>query len=156
MNIYFSGSIAGGMDDSHIYQEIIEELKSHGTVFTEHLWNPDLHAGLKLGIYPPGMEYLATEPGTYEQDVEWIRSSDVVVAEVSVPSLGVGYEIAYAEARSIPIICLYRQSSAKRLSSMIAGNKAVSTIYYKNFGDLYHQLADFLKTVEQEKLYATK
>jgi hypothetical protein len=155
MNIYFSGSIAGGMDDSHIYQSIISELQVHGNVLTEHLWNSDLHAGLKQGIYPVGMEYLATDHGTYEQDVEWIRQSDIVIAEVSMPSIGVGYEISYAESRSIPVICLYREGCPKRISAMIAGNKYIRVIRYSGFTDLYPQLFANLFEFEKELRHAS-
>lgn len=32
----------------------------------------------------------------YERDIEWLRQSDIGVAECTSPSLGVGYELAYA------------------------------------------------------------
>lgn len=37
MKIYFAGSIRGGRDDASIYARLIEELKTHGEVLTEHV-----------------------------------------------------------------------------------------------------------------------
>ena len=60
LNIYFSGSIAGGLDDSALYHQVITHLQSRGRVLTEHLWNAQVRASLDQGLYPPGLEYLAT------------------------------------------------------------------------------------------------
>jgi nucleoside 2-deoxyribosyltransferase len=49
----------------------------------------------------------STEVFIYERDVAWLRESDFVIAEVTQPSLGVGYELGFAEAISKPILCLY-------------------------------------------------
>ena len=37
----------------------------------------------------------------FERDVSWLKSSDVMIADVTVPSLGVGYEIGFAETLNI-------------------------------------------------------
>ena len=47
----------------------------------------------------------------YERDVKWLAEADFVVAEVTQPSLGVGYELGYAEAHRKPTLCLFRPSS---------------------------------------------
>ena len=52
-----------------------------------------------------------------------MQSADAVVAEVSTPSLGVGYELGIAEKLKIPVLCLYRPIKGKRLSAMINGNE---------------------------------
>ena len=60
----------------------------------------------------------------YRRDIEWLDQAQALVAEVSAPSLGVGYEISYAlHVRKIPVLCL-RHRSAKRLSAMISGNSS--------------------------------
>ncbi len=61
------------------------------------------------------------EPGeVYARDIEWIRGCDALVAEVSTPSHGVGYEIAFALSLEKPVLCCYR--SGARVSKMITGN----------------------------------
>ncbi|MEI7962017.1 MAG: nucleoside 2-deoxyribosyltransferase [archaeon] len=42
----------------------------------------------------------------FDRDVAWIKEADLVVAEVSMPSVGVGYEIGFAESLGKKIICL--------------------------------------------------
>ncbi|MEM2869433.1 MAG: hypothetical protein QW379_03300 [Thermoplasmata archaeon] len=58
----------------------------------------------------------------YERDLHWLRRADALVAEVSGPSLGVGYEISYAlHVRRIPVLCLCHRE-VHSLSAMISGN----------------------------------
>ncbi|XP_026858355.1 2'-deoxynucleoside 5'-phosphate N-hydrolase 1 isoform X2 [Electrophorus electricus] len=48
-------------------------------------------------------------------------SEKVIVAEVTQPSLGVGYELGRAVAMDKRILCLFRTSSERVLSAMIRG-----------------------------------
>jgi len=136
MKIYFAGSIRGGRDDQELYFSIIKELQSHGTVLTEHL----------------GLSTLTTQGETsgdtfiFERDMEWVREADVVVAEVSTPSLGVGYELGQAEAMGKKVLCLYRPQEGKRLSAMLAGNGALDTRTYETFEEAQGILKDFFST----------
>uniref|UniRef100_H3ASL7 2'-deoxynucleoside 5'-phosphate N-hydrolase 1 n=1 Tax=Latimeria chalumnae TaxID=7897 RepID=H3ASL7_LATCH len=57
----------------------------------------------------------------HDQDVEWLKEADVVVAEVTQPSLGVGYEIGRAVALNKRILCLFRPLTGRVLSAMIRG-----------------------------------
>ena len=57
----------------------------------------------------------------YERDTEWLRSCDMVIAECTCPSLGVGYELAYAEAHNIPVHIFYDKSKTN-ISAMLNGN----------------------------------
>lgn len=66
----------------------------------------------------------------YKRDMCWLRKSAAVVAEVTQPSLGVGYELGQAEAMGIPVLCLYRPSPGKRLSAMLTGNPAMTIVEY--------------------------
>ena len=59
----------------------------------------------------------------FMRDMEWLQSADLVIAEVTTPSLGVGYELGIAEKVKIPVLCLYRPIKGKRLSAMISGNE---------------------------------
>jgi len=122
MKIYFAGAIRAGRADSEIYLEMIKILGQKHTVLTEHVGdNKTASAGAS--------DYI------YKRDVSWIRECDLVVAEVSTPSLGVGYEIAFAEHLKKPIICLYRPQPDKRLSAMIGGNAYLKIHNYENIDD---------------------
>lgn len=112
LKIYFAASIRGGRDDAALYRDIIEYLKTHGTVLTEHI-------GLPLSAMG---ESDKTERDIYQRDLAMLRDCDIVIAEVTQPSLGVGYELGCAEALGKPILCLFRPSSGRSLSAMLRGN----------------------------------
>jgi nucleoside 2-deoxyribosyltransferase len=118
VNIYFAGSIRGGREDREWYQQIVGELARYGTVLTEHIGDVALGADGERG---------KTVAEIYERDMHWLVNADVVVAEVTSPSLGVGYELRVAEERGIPVLCLFNEDSERSLSAMIAGNPYFAT-----------------------------
>jgi nucleoside 2-deoxyribosyltransferase len=134
MKIYFAGSITGGRDDSALYAKIISILSRHGKVLTEHIGHSNISAMGETDVTP---EYI------YERDAAWLAEADVLVAEVTTTSLGVGYEIGLAESLHKKILCLYRPSTGKRLSSMIGGNKKLKVKQYEKIGDLEPIFAGF-------------
>lgn len=134
MTIYFAGSISGGRGDQAVYRQIIDLLKQHGTVLTEHFGDASLtSAGEDLD-----------DRAIHDRDLQWLRSADVLVAEVTTPSLGVGYEIGRAVEWGKRVICLYRPAEGKRLSGMIAGCTGVSVHEYRDPQDLPRILNDAL------------
>ena len=72
----------------------------------------------------------------HDRDMKWLIDSDLIIAEVTNPSLGVGYEIGRALEYDKKIICLYRKDSPSRLSAMISGSKLIQVLEYKDFNDL--------------------
>lgn len=136
MKIYFAGSIRGGRGDEALYRSIIERLCSYGKVLTEHVGSDELT--------PSGEEGLSDE-AIYERDLTWLMEADVVVAEVTIPSHGVGYEIASAEAAGKPVLCLHRRGPGRRLSAMLAGNRALRCVSYEQVQDLEPVLNEFLR-----------
>ena len=134
--IYFAGSIRGGRDDKEIYAQMIAYLNKYGTILTEHV------ADQKLTSY---WENHRTDEWIYDRDVSWIKESDIVVAEVSTPSLGVGYEIAHAEYLNKKILCLYRKQEGKRLSAMIKGSKKIVVKEYEKIDDAIKQIDNFFE-----------
>ena len=134
MTIYFAGSISGGRGDQAIYTQIIDLLKRHGTVLTEHFGDASLtSAGENL-----------PDRQIHDRDIEWLRRADVLVAEVTTPSLGVGYEIGRALESGTRIVCLYRPSPGRRLSGMIAGSSAIAVRPYNDVSQLSAILAEAL------------
>ena len=124
-NIYFAGSIRGGRQLAGRYRDLIELSRTFGHVHSEHVGDdPAISRDEKL-----------SDRQIHERDLEWIRQSDKVVAEVSVPSLGVGYEIAYAITLGKPVLCLYDDNSEYRLSAMISGSKDVKVRRYGSLGE---------------------
>jgi len=133
--IYFAGSIRGGRDDRELYMKIICHLRKFGEVLTEHIGEEELSA---MG------EALLTDREIYDRDMEWLMSSDVVVAEVTTPSLGVGYEIAKAAGMKKEVLCLYRPGEGRRLSAMISGCPGIRIVEYQREEELFSVLDEFV------------
>ena len=132
MKIYFAGSIRGGRDDAEIYSQIIEFLQGYGEVLTEHLGEKDLTV---VG------ESTLSDKQIHNRDMKWLLESDLMVAEVTNPSLGVGYEIGRAIESNKKIFCLFRGISKNKLSAMISGSNHVNIINYNNLNSLKKKLA---------------
>jgi 2'-deoxynucleoside 5'-phosphate N-hydrolase len=133
MKIYFAGSIRGGRNYAKIYQQIIEHLSTYGEVFTEHVAHTD-QKGEDL-----------QDDFIYSRDINWIFNSDVIIAEVSNPSLGVGYELGLAVTKNKKILCLYQKENSNKISAMIAGCPNITTVSYKNIEDAKAIINNFLK-----------
>lgn len=112
MKIYFACSITGGRQDAAAYEALVDSLLAEG-----HEVPTALIAGADFqrleGDHDEAVDI-------YTRDVAWIKESDALVAEVSTPSHGVGYEISYALERGKPVLCLYRQGVS--VSKMLTGN----------------------------------
>ncbi len=123
MRIYFGGSIRGGTHDRELYLRLIEVLQGYGDVLTEHIFheNADRH-----------LDPATLERSIYEQDMEWLTAADVVVAEVTGVSLGVGYEIGQADAMGKRVLCLYREQEGRMLSAMLLGNPKLTVRAYRD------------------------
>ena len=136
MNIYFACSITGGRDFEPIYRAITTALLADGhEIPTAHL----AEASVKL------REGLVNPREVYERDTAWIRACDVLVAEVSTPSHGVGYEIAYALSLKKPVLCVFREGQP--LSKMLSGNShpSISVISYRDTEDALELIRSFLQ-----------
>ncbi|MDD2666532.1 MAG: nucleoside 2-deoxyribosyltransferase [Methanocellales archaeon] len=136
MKIYFAGSIRGGREDAELYLQIIEHLKKYGEVLTEHVGDKNLALLGEDGVED---DYI------HKRDLEWFLQSNVVVAEVTTPSLGVGYEIGRAVENQKRVLCLYRPQDRKRLSAMIAGSPGVTNAEYKTLDDAKKIIDDFFE-----------
>ena len=112
MKIYFAGSIRGGRSDAALYHDIIEHIKEKDTVLTEQVG--DMSHSVKEGSFKDDGQI-------YAKDTAWLRECDMVIAECTAPSLGVGYELAYAERHGKPVHIFYRPRETS-LSAMLKGN----------------------------------
>jgi nucleoside 2-deoxyribosyltransferase len=135
MKIYFAGSIRGGRDYAKTYYELITHIQTRADVLTEHICGADLSTH--------GEEDL-TDPEIYERDMTWLRQSDAVIAEVSAPSLGVGYELGQAEALGKPILCLFDERGDARLSAMLSGNPNMAVASYKDLSEAKQSVKEFI------------
>src|SRR5207245_2342662 len=103
--VYFCGSIHGGRSLQPLYASIVDFLAQRGyDVLTSHVAARDVIA--------EEQREGGDAAQIYERDIRWLLECDLVIAEVSIPSLGVGVEVATAQHLGKSIICLCRTDVA--------------------------------------------
>lgn len=102
MKVYFVASIRGKSRYLENYKKIIEALKKLGV---EVICEDVLTSTEEL------ISSLTDERRIkhYRNVLKWINSADLVIAETSFPSLGVGFEISLALEKSKPVIVFYTE-----------------------------------------------
>ncbi|HUH96243.1 MAG TPA: nucleoside 2-deoxyribosyltransferase [Anaerolineales bacterium] len=111
MNIYFACSITGGREFEGVYQDLAAALVRDGhEVPTAHLAESSVLS----------LEAVVAPREVYDRDVGWIQAAGALIAEVSIPSHGVGYEIGFALNAGKPVLCLFQEG--RKVSKMISGN----------------------------------
>jgi len=138
MNIYFACSITAGREFENNYREIVDALIADGhQIPTSHLAQSE--AIEKEGKLSPR--------DVYSRDVDWVENCDVLIAEVSVPSHGVGYELGYALHAGKPVLCLYQKE--RKVSKMITGNShsALQVEPYATLVDAIAKAKNFIKAL---------
>ncbi|MBO3763387.1 MAG: hypothetical protein JTT16_01935 [Candidatus Brockarchaeota archaeon] len=78
----------------------------------------------------------------FERDTNGVKKSDIVVAEVSTPSHGVGMEIMLAITLGKRIIALARKDS--RISRMLLGAPNIEWIFYDEIKEIAQKLKEKL------------
>lgn len=135
--IYFAGSIRGGRVDADLYRRMIEYMQKTDTVLTEHVGSPHLNL----------MEQGKRDVEIYDQDTAWLRESDMVIAECTCPSLGVGYELAYAERFGKPCHIFYDRNKTQ-LSAMLTGDPYFHIHPYTSEEEIFSALDEILNRLE--------
>jgi hypothetical protein len=136
MQVYFARSIRGqhAEGEKPFFEAIINTIKKGGhTLALEVPSNQD-------GLWANRDQYI------YNRDIEWIYNSNAMIAEVSNPSLGVGYEIAYAvHVCRIPVLAVaYKDTN---VSAMIQGS--LDVFFYRGASDLETAIQTFLEDVPE-------
>lgn len=134
MKIYFACSIRGGRQDAAIYAHLVSYMKPRCELLTEIFADQKLTSD---GMNQPSAKI-------WQTDVSWIKQADAVIAEVSNPSLGVGYEIAKAEEWGKPVLALFKDDGKRMLSAMIEGSPQVTTVLYQTLDDAEAAIDAFL------------
>jgi len=135
LDVYFAASISGGRQRQPVMQHIVEVLKRRGhRVLSEHVAEPKV---LEL-------EQRHSHAEIYRRDMAWIHACDLMVAEVSTPSLGVGYEICSALQWQKPVICLCE--AGVFLTAMLGGNDSgwLRVLRYQQVADIEAKLVEGL------------
>jgi len=138
MNLYFACSITGGREYEPVYQALIQALLGDGhEIPTAHLADS--------GVVDLEMRVSANE--VYARDVAWIATAEALIAEVSVPSHGVGYEIAYALRAGKRVLCLAQNQ--RKVSKMITGNPDPNLTFraYADASEAIQAARDFIHSL---------
>jgi 2'-deoxynucleoside 5'-phosphate N-hydrolase len=143
MKIYYAAAIRGAhlTDNVFLHKQIIQHLLQHYIVLTEHLADGSLKEIAETNL---------TDKEIHERDINLVKEADIIIAEVSNPSLGVGYELGRAVEMKKKILCLYRINE-KRLSAMVRGSEGILTKNYNNPEEALSIIDEFLGKIEIAK-----
>lgn len=130
-HVYLSGPIIHDelrMDD--FYSIVVKTLEERG-----------------ISVFAPQFLPPVSAKEIFTRDVEQVRICDVLIAEVSNPSLGVGMEIMLAIELLKPVL-LFRHKESKRLSRMVMGAPGTVLSEYSNITEV----VDFLSSISLDNL----
>lgn len=134
MKIYISGSIYGGTQKIETYKILIKELEKYGEVMNKQVADENT---------------IANEAYQKDEDIfcdleKKLYDADIIFAEVSIPSLGVGYELGFADKIGKKIIAIYDCNYVEKVSTMIRGNKRIKLIPYKDIREITDKLGEII------------
>jgi len=140
MKIYFAIPMISGKSPAVPYKEIRDFLVENGhQVLTEHL--------LEEGAWES--ESQLPREFIFQRDISWLKEADLMIAEVSVPSLGIGFEIAYVLGLKKEMLCL--ALDGVRVSAMIEGNKNLTLIRYRDSQEALRAVRAFLEAIRARR-----
>ncbi len=126
MKIFFTYKLKGSLDNDNKYIKLTEHLKKYGTILSENIRLKNVGvSGQKL-----------SDDQILKRNIDLIKESDVLIADVTNASLGVGYQIHFAKTINKKIICLYNRQVKCELSSIINGDKNLIIINYDDIDDV--------------------
>ena len=134
MIIYCAGPIRGDSTHQIHFQKMIKYIEELG------------HSVLSGKSEKFNSAIPLTDKQIYKRDLKWIDGSKVMIAEISGPSLGVGFEISYAIfERKLPVLALH-QSETDQISALILGcDSALLTVQkYKDEEEMKTKIKVYL------------
>jgi nucleoside 2-deoxyribosyltransferase len=134
--VFFSCSMRGGygrvaQEELRKIPDIIEALGME--VISRHQTNENFMEN----------ESQLTDREIHDRDYRWVKEADIVVAEITNPSLGVGAEIADAVNLDIPVLCVYKREYEDVMSAYIRGKTGVVCRAYNDLEELKKIIREF-------------
>jgi nucleoside 2-deoxyribosyltransferase len=133
VRIYLACTVRGERGAVAALRSLAAALEGQGhTILTKHLLADDVE----------GAESRLAEREVYERDVEWLESADLLIADASGSSFGVGFEVGYVLGRSDRtnqrVLLLYRTDRRPHISRLISGNAhpRCAVVTYEDPADL--------------------
>ena len=138
MNIYLACTVRGDRGGLAIARALADAIECMGhTIVTRHLLENDADAA----------EGRLSERAVFERDLQWLEHADVLIAEASGSSYGVGFEVGYVTARAAVsqqrVLLLYDAARRAQVSRLIVGNTHPACTTYPS-----RDAADLLRFVE--------
>ena len=117
MKIYFLGAISGLSICRKNYEKEVRLLEKMGHhVLSDHILERD-HNRPETFVIKGDKEY-------FEFMIGRIKSSDIVVADISHPTANIGYEISYALSNNVPVLALYSETKGRKVFPLLVGNQS--------------------------------
>lgn len=142
MKIYLACTVRGDRGAIAGLRTLVGALEAEGhTILTKHLLDDDIE----------GAEAALTERAVYERDMAWLESCDVLIADASGSSFGVGFEVGYVLGRSDRtnqrVVMIYRADRRDAISRLIVGNAhpRCRTVGYEDARDLAARVRENLE-----------
>jgi len=135
--VFFSCSMRGGY--SRVAQEELRKI-------------PDIIEALGLVLISRHQtsenfmenESKLTEQEIHDRDYRWLKEVDLVIAEITNPSLGVGAEIADAVNLGISVLCVYKKEYEHQISAYVRGKAGVVCRAYSDHDELKEVIREFV------------
>lgn len=117
MRIYLACTVRGDRCGTDAGRALARRLQDRGHhVLTTHLLADDVERA----------EAALTEDAVYRRDIEWLSTCDLLVAEASGSSYGVGFEVGYVLGRAPQtgqrVVLVYDRARHGAVSRLITGN----------------------------------
>jgi nucleoside 2-deoxyribosyltransferase len=144
MNIYLACTVRGDRAAVSALRALADLLERHGhVVLTRHLLADDVDRA----------ESALSERDVFERDMRWLDAADLLIAEASGSSFGVGFEVGYVLSRAAQtgrrVLLLYHAERRSQVSRLISGNAhaACTTYPYRDSEDLLRYVDAFLAPI---------
>jgi len=138
MRIYLGCTVRGDRSTLDMVRHIARRLERAGhVILTTHLLHDDVE----------GAERSRTSAEVYARDLAWVESCDVMIAEASGSTYGVGFEVGYVLGRAAQsgqrAYVFYRADREGVVSRLISGltNPHARVFPYSTVGDVDAALA---------------
>jgi len=129
MNIYFCGSMTLDHSKKKFYAKIINYLGNYGRVLNKFV----------------GEDFVDISPNeTFKRDTHNLDSADILIADISIASLGVGFELGYFSKLNKPILLIYDEEKLLP-SSLVRGIPNAIVKSYNNFDEVKIVIDKFIK-----------
>ena len=142
MKIYFGFTVAGDRSSIEVARHVVRLLEESGhEVLTRHLVEDNA-----------GMTDRRISPcEVYRRDMAWLEQCDLLIAEASGSSFGLGYEAGYVLGGTRKkVALLYRREVESRVSLMLVGNTHpnCTLVPYETAAEVEEFLHRFVPAVE--------